>query len=148
MLATAQTQTAPIASTNATSASHPTDQFVELFRKLTAACVADEKCREVVVDFEQFPAISSRLINELIRTHLELRLHDRTMRLVQVHPQVAEVLRLLRLDRTLPFTELLPCPENEQSSVGLKHRVDAAEKIPTFFLRRFASRTLSLLRHS
>ena len=148
MLAAPKAPTAPVVPISSTTSTYPTDQFVDCFRSQTAACIADEKCCEVVVDFEHFPTISSRLINELIRTHLELRLDDRSMRLVNVHPPVAEVLRLLRLDRTLPFTELVVCPESEQASQGTKHRVDAAEKYPTFFLRRFASRTLGLLRHS
>ena len=123
------------------------DPLVVRFRSHIAECVADPKCREIVVDFEQFPLISSRLINELIRTHLQLRLSDRSMRLVNVLPHIAEVLKLLRIDRTIEFSEVPICIESGQPSKLIKQRVDRPENLPTDFLR-VASRTLSLLRLS
>jgi anti-anti-sigma regulatory factor len=141
------TETAQTCVADKPTSSLPSDLLVEQFRSQIAGRIADLSCREIVLDFQHFPRISSRLINELIGTHLELRLHDRSLRLVNVQPEVCNVFKLLRLDRTLDFSEVSQCSESKHVSPVLAHRVDDAEKNSAFFLRRFAVRTLALLRH-
>ena len=101
---------------------------------------SDPQQSELILDLQETQTISSFFINELIRISLRLRMTDRRLLIVNVQPHVCEVFRLLRLDRTFEFVPVPVCAETEQASAANKHRVDAAEKAGTFFLKRFASR--------
>lgn len=109
--------------------------LLELERK-----ISDPMQHEVVLDLAETPVFSSQFVNELIRINLRLRMTERRLLLINVQPTACEVLRLLRLDRTFDFEPALVCVENEQSSAAIKQRFDPAEKTPSFFLRKFASR--------
>ena len=116
------------------------EKIVELVRE--AERQAGEPSQlEVVLDMSETPMISSYLINELIRISLRLRMTERRLLLTNVDPQVCEVLRLLRLDRTFEYQPaVVACEQTGQASAAIKQRFDPAEKSGGFFLRRFASR--------
>lgn len=102
--------------------------------------VSDPLLSEIVVDMADMPVLTSHFVNELIRTNLRLRMTERSLLLVNVQPTACEVLKLLRLDRTFDYKPAPTCEENEQASPAIRQRFDAAEKSPSFFLRKFASR--------
>jgi anti-anti-sigma regulatory factor len=115
------------------------DRISELMLELENQ-ISDPRLREVVLDMADLPIISSRFVNDLIRINLHLRMTERHLLLINVQPTVCELLKLLRLDRTLDYQLVPICDENEQASLAIRQRFDSTEKPTSFFLRKFASR--------
>lgn len=115
------------------------DRISEILREAERQ-TGEPRRAEVVLDMAETQGISSHFVNEMIRINLRLRMSERRLRLINVPPNICEVLKLLRLDRSFDCEPAPCCVENEQASPTIKQRRDAAEKSATFFLRKFASR--------
>lgn len=107
------------------------DQFRQTCTEQAAANKAD-----VVVDFSSIAAVDSIFINELIRVHLGLREQGRELCLTNVQPQIANFLRLLRLDRSLKFTEA--CNQTEQSCQTTAQPPDTGRGVVNYLLESFS----------